>query len=271
MPTLLEVMQGRLGIQEVPGGGNNPVIVGWFKAIGHPEVHDDETSWCACCMSSACLEAGLPMPPTNVNMMARSFLTWGVAVKLDDIQPGDVAVWPRNNSPWQGHVNLVEKVLASGKVQCIGGNQGGLVGGDAVTRAKARDPKEALGFRRPVPATIPALREAGSTEVKRGDSIQNGGILVTAVPTAIAVAHQVLGPPAAPEFTSLPESLTFWQSVLEGAYAVANLVLAHPWLAGTVILGLLCLWTGHRLKAARLAKHEAGMPLSVEVAKLGSA
>jgi hypothetical protein len=35
---LLTVMQSRLGIQEVPGDGDNPVILGWFKAIGHPEV-----------------------------------------------------------------------------------------------------------------------------------------------------------------------------------------------------------------------------------------
>src|SRR5262245_32697517 len=107
MPTLLEVMQSRLGVQEVPGKKHNPIIVGWFEAIGHPEVADDETSWCATALGSAALEAGLPIPPRNVNMMARSWLTWGVKVEPTDVAPGDVAIWPRGDPRgWQGHVNV---------------------------------------------------------------------------------------------------------------------------------------------------------------------
>jgi hypothetical protein len=44
------------------------------------------------------------------------------------------------------------------------------------------------------------------------------------------------------------------------------LVLAHPWLAGTCLVGALLILIGHQLKAARVAKAAAGVPLSSQVA-----
>ena len=270
MATILEIMQSRLGIQEVPGAKDNPVILGWFKAAGHPEVDADEVSWCAACASSACLEAGLPMPPVNVNLMARSFLTWGVKVELDDVQPGDIAVWPRGNSSWQGHVNVVEKV-ADLFVSCIGGNQSGLKGGDAVTRAKPRAKSEALGFRRPVAATVPALRAAGSREIAKGDMTQNAGGALTVLSAAWAAVQSLFGPVDVPAFADLKEGLGWWEMILRGASAVGKLVADHPWLAVTLLGGGVFILLGRQLKAARVAKHAAGMPLSVEVAKMEAA
>ncbi len=269
--TMLSIMESRLGIQEVPGKGNNPIIVGWADAIGHPEVVADETSWCSICMCSAAMEAGAPMPAHNVRMLARSWLTWGVKVEIEDIQPGDVAIWSRGDPRgWQGHVNIVKEVLPDGRIKCIGGNQSAK-GGDAVTITKALDPKTALGFRRAVPATVEALRKAGSSEIKKGDQIQNGGTAVTLIPIVLATAQSMLGPVEVPQFKTLPESLSWWQTLLGGANAVGNLVAAHPWLAGTLVVGLMCVMVGRRLKAARVAKHEAGVPLSAEVAKLAVA
>src|SRR5262245_8547417 len=142
MPSMLEVMEGRLGIQEIPGKKHNPTIVAWATEIGWPSILDDETSWCSICMCSAALEAGLPMPPLSSRPAARSWLTWGVTVSRDDIQPGDVAVWPRGKA-WQGHVSIVKEVLPDGRIKCIGGNQGGLAGGDAVTLTRPMDPQTA--------------------------------------------------------------------------------------------------------------------------------
>jgi uncharacterized protein (TIGR02594 family) len=275
MPTLLEVMQSRIGIQENPSkGAHNPVIVGWFKAVGHPEIHDDETSWCSVCCGSAAADAGLPIPPVNVNMMARSWLTWGVSVPINDIRPGDVAVWPRGNSSWQGHVNVVESV-GDGKVVCVGGNQGGMKGGDAVTRSKPRPIGEALGFRRAVPATVKDLREAGSTTIKQADNKEKLGIIaVFTAPIAKGIEYIVslFGPEEmVPKFASLPEGLTWWQSVLGGVNAVANYALAHPWLAATVFAGL-ALWGLSRIeKRGRVQEHAAGIPIAAEVAKLQGA
>lgn len=269
MATMLEVMESRLGIQEIPGKKHNAIIIGWAAQIGHGEVTEDEVSWCSICACSAAQDAGLPIPPHNIRLLARSWLTWGVKVD-GDIVPGDVAVWPRKEK-WQGHVNVVKEVRTyRGKLQvrCIGGNQGGLKGGDAVTLTDWIDAKGALDFRRAVPATVPDLRKAGSTEIKKADRVQNGGWLVTIIPATIASIKSMFGPVEVPEFASMTDSLSFWQSILGGVNAVGSLIGAHPWLAGTTVVGLLCVLVGNQIKAARVAKHQAGVPLSSEVAKL---
>lgn len=258
----LEVMRSRLGTQEVEGDGNNPVIVGWFKAVGHGEVRDDATAWCAITVGSALKECALPIPPRDVNMMARSFLSYGVKC---DPAPGAIAIWPRGTG-WQGHVNIVESVTPDGMVICIGGNQSGKKGGDAVTRTKPMDPSKALGFRMPVKPTVPALRKAGSTEIKKGDGVQNAGTAIIAIPGAIAAASEILKPiTTPPKLENIGETLTFWQQTIGGVNAVGKLVLENPWLAGTCIVGLFLAWLGSTIKKNRVAKAEAGVPLSAEV------
>lgn len=281
---ILSVMQSRIGIQENPTeAGDNPVIVSWFKATGHPTIVKDSVAWCSVCMASAALEAGIPCPPSNVNTMARSWLTWGEGVPAALVEPGDIAIWPRGdkNGPF-GHVNIVESVNA-GKVVCIGGNQTGMAGGDAVTRAKPRAAKDALGFRRAVPATVPALRKAGSTEIKKADRIQNIGIATTFLGPVIAWFKDVFDPIwdgissvvspmlAMPSFRNVNEGLSFWQTLLGGANAVGKVVLDNPWLAGSLGLGLGACWVGNSIKAARVAKAAAGVPLSNQIPTIEAA
>jgi uncharacterized protein (TIGR02594 family) len=270
MPTLLEVMQSRIGIQEAPGkGAHNPVIVGWFKQVGHPEIHEDEVSWCSVACAAAAIDAGLPIPPVNVNMLARSWLTWGVKVEPKDVRPGDVAIWPRGTSSWQGHVNVVESVF-DGKVGCIGGNQSGMKGGDAVTRSKPRAVSEALGFRRAVPATVKDLREAGSTTIKQNDNLEKTGILTVFFTPIFEGVRAIFGPVDVPKFASLPEGLSWWQSVLKGVNDVGNYVAAHPVLAAVVIAGMGA-WTISRVnKSSRVAEHAAGIPIAAEVKRLAA-
>lgn len=261
----LDIMRSRIGTQEVDGDGNNPVILGWFKAVGHGEIRSDSVAWCSITVGSALVECGLPIPPRDINMMARSYLSYGV--KSDPV-PGAIAIWPRGTG-WQGHVNVVESVTPDGKVICIGGNQSGMAN-DAVTRTKPQDPSKALGFRMPVPATIPALRKAGSTEIKKGDRVQNLGIFATFVAPIIAAAKELLAPiTAVPKIENINDGFSYWQQVIGGANAVAKLALENPWLAGTVFCGLVLAWLGHTIKAARVAKAEAGVPLSSEVPSPG--
>ena len=263
MSDLLTVMQSRLGIQEVPGEGNNPIIVGWFEKIGHKEVHDDATAWCAVTVSSALVECGLPCTPRDVNMMARSYLTYGVACEP---APGAIAIWPRGTG-WQGHVNVVESVTSDGMVVCIGGNQGGLAGGDAVTRTKPMDPSKALGFRMPVKPTVPDLRKAGSTEIKQGDRVQNTGTLMVFLGPIIAAIKELLEPVTqVPKMGSPVEAFDWWKATIQGAQNVAHVVLQNPWLAGVVFAGLVLAWVGHTVKKNRVAKAAAGVPLSAQVA-----
>lgn len=257
----LDLARERLGIQEMPGSENDPTIVGWFKSIGHGEVVADEVSWCSAFASATLKDAGLPIPARNVNLLARSYLTYGVKCEP---KPGAIAVWPRGKA-WQGHVNIVESVTPDGKVICIGGNQS-MRGGDAVTRTKPQDPAGALDFRWPVAPTVPELRKAGSTEIKKGDTLQKAGMAATGISAMIAAIKELLAPiTAVPVHTDINESLSFWQTVLGGANAVSRLVLDNPWLAGTVFLGLAGAWVGHTIKAARVAKAAAGVPLSAQM------
>lgn len=265
----LDVMRDRLGTKEITGKRHNPAIVAMFADVGHPEVEDDETAWCAAATGSALKAVGMPIPPVNVNLLARSYCTYGVKCEP---KPGAIAIWPRGNSKWQGHVNIVEEVTDDGKVICIGGNQSlkGTTG--ALTRTAPLDPAGALDFRWPISPTVPELRKSGSTEIKKGDRVQNLGIFATFIAPIIAVIKEMFAAvPEVPTFTSIPEGLTFTQQIMEGANAVGRLVLDNPWLAGTVIVGGVLAWVGHSIKRARVAKAAAGVPLSVEVAALGSA
>ena len=272
MTTMLEVMQGRLGVQEIPGPKHSAAVIGYFKDAGHPEVVTDEEAWCSVCMDSAALAAGLPMPPVNTNMMAKSWLTWGVSVKPDDVQPGDVAIWPRGDprGPY-GHVNIVEHVTDSRKVICIGGNQGGLKGGDAVTRANPRAIKDALGFRRGVPATVPALRDAGSTTIARADTKEKLGIVAVFLTPIVKGIQALFGPVDVPHFATLPEGISWWTTIMGAANGLADYALLHPYMACTIFAGL-GLWALAQMdKAKRVAEHAAGIPIAAEVAKLEAA
>jgi uncharacterized protein (TIGR02594 family) len=262
MPSLLEIWESRLGIKEVPGKGTNPLIDEWCADAGHPEL-DDNDAWCSVAMASAAKAAGLPFPPPNVNPAARSWLTMGVRVAPGDVQPGDVVVWPRGKASWKGHVNCVQDVRHRGgkvEVRAIGGNQS-----NAVTLTGWADLAGALpnGVRRLVPVSVKALRPH-SSEIKKGDRIQNGGWLVTAISALVATIKELLAPVQVPQFAALPDALTWWQSIMGGANAVWSLVAANPWLAGTVIVGIICVLAGRQLKSKRVEKHAAGVPISSE-------
>lgn len=254
----LDVMRSRIGTKEITGPAHNPMILEMFAMVGHPEVNNDETAWCAACTGSTLKACAMPIPPRNVNLLARSYLTYGIPCTP---KPGAIAIWPRGKSSWQGHVNVVESVTADGKVVCIGGNQS-----NAVTRTKPQDPSTALGFRWPVAPTVPDLRKSGSTEIKKGDRVQNVGTIFAFLGPIIAAIKELLGPvTAVPAHSDITESLSFWQQVLGGANAVGRIVLENPWLAGCVFGGLTLAWVGHTIKKARVAKAKAGIPISSAV------
>jgi uncharacterized protein (TIGR02594 family) len=281
MPTLIEVWDSRLGITEVSGKGNNATILQWCRDAGHPEIITDSTAWCSTSMCSACKEAGLPFPPVNANPMARSWLTMGKGVSIDEAAEGDIVVWPRNglNSIY-GHVNMIRHIKrdADGRtlVRCIGGNQTKAGTEGAVTLTNWTDLAGALpnGIRRMVPATVPALRAAGSSTIKAADRKEKAAILmVFATPVLKGVEYLtgIFGPVDVPTFASLPEGLSWWQAVLGGANVIAGYVVAHPYLALTLVGGL-ALWGFSRMeKSGRVAEHQAGIPIAGEVAKMEAA
>ena len=119
----------------------------YFRDAGHPEVVDDATAWCAAFVGAMLKRAGIG---NTGSLAARSYLKWGEAVDLKDAKPGDIVIFKRGNSTWQGHVAFF--VARSGvMVRVLGGNQA-----DAVNE-RQYPVAQLLGVRRaPKPVVIAA-------------------------------------------------------------------------------------------------------------------
>jgi uncharacterized protein (TIGR02594 family) len=115
-----ERAKSHIGTLEVPGGKHNPKILEWFKKVGHPQIVDDETSWCAAFTGAMLEEAGLE---STKSLLARSYEKWGVEVPLDQALPGDLVVnWRVKPDSWQGHIGFFHG-RKKGKILILGGNQ----------------------------------------------------------------------------------------------------------------------------------------------------
>jgi uncharacterized protein (TIGR02594 family) len=257
-PLWLQLARSDLGLKEVAGTAANRRIVQMYAAVGHGECTSDEIAWCAASTGFWLKSAGLPIPPPNVNLMARSYLTHGVPCEP---KPGAIAIWPRGKSSWQGHVNLVEKVTPDGKVVCIGGNQS-----NAVTRTKPQDASKALGFRWPVAATVRELREAGSTDIEAADTLKKVAVSAGGVAATGAAAQQATAPPVpvVPDITITDASgqITALQLFMEGTANVAKLVFASPWLVAGVLGAVAVYLVARKIERARVRRAELGHTLS---------
>lgn len=98
--------------------GSNPKIKKMFADAGHPEVIDDDVAWCAAFVGSVLKNTGYG---NTGSLAARSYLQYGKRVVVEDIQPGDIVIWKRGDSPWQGHVEIVAKKRGM-FLDVIGGN-----------------------------------------------------------------------------------------------------------------------------------------------------
>lgn len=131
--------------------GDNPKVVAYFKDSGNAGVKDDETAWCAAFVGAMLKRAG---QKGTGKLNARSYLDWGVPVDRKDAREGDIVVFKRGNSSWQGHVAFFVKDNGT-TISVLGGNQSNAVN---VKGYKAAD---LLGIRRapvspkPVAATKP--------------------------------------------------------------------------------------------------------------------
>ena len=136
-----ELALADIGLAEIPGAEHNPKIVEMFLASGHGWVHDDETPWCAASMNKWLSAAGLV---GTGKLNAKSFLTWGQAVKIENARRGDVVVlWRKSPDGPYGHVAFFVRWLPeTGEVELLGGNQG-----DRVCKA-AYDDAKVLAVRR---------------------------------------------------------------------------------------------------------------------------
>lgn len=88
-----------------------------FFKIAKLKVDPAKTPWCAAFVN-ACL-ASCGIKGTGL-LTARSFLKFGK--KTDTPQKGDIVVFKRGNSAWQGHVGFYVKETGTG-ILTLGGNQ----------------------------------------------------------------------------------------------------------------------------------------------------
>ena len=106
------------GVSEVAGDKDNPIIVNYFKEIGHSWVKDDETAWCSAFVNWVAKKEGYEY---SGKLNARSWLSMGDPIGHPEV--GDVVVlWRNNKSSWMGHVGFF--INQNDKyIYILGGNQ----------------------------------------------------------------------------------------------------------------------------------------------------
>jgi len=142
MTTAYDLAKAEVGTVEW-AKGDNPKVVAYFKDSGNPGVMDDETAWCAAFVGAMLRRAGVK---STGALNARSYLDWGKPVDRKDAQPGDVVIFKRGNSSWQGHVAFFVKDRGA-LIDVLGGNQSNAV------NVKGYQAAALLGIRRPPKAT----------------------------------------------------------------------------------------------------------------------
>ena len=103
------------------------------------------TEWCAAFVNAILEIDNIP----NLHdidypypLTARGFLKWGLPVAKDDIQSGDLVIFPRGNQGWQGHVGFYVRTMPNGDWLILGGNQ------DKSVKYSLYKPRRAIGVRR---------------------------------------------------------------------------------------------------------------------------
>lgn len=129
--------------------GDNPKVVAYFKDSGNAGVTTDSTAWCAAFVGAMLARSGIK---GTGKLNARSYLDWGVHVARQDAQPGDVVIFKRGNSSWQGHVAFFVKDRGA-KIDVLGGNQS-----DAVN-VKGYAASQLLGIRRAKASAFPPVSQ----------------------------------------------------------------------------------------------------------------
>jgi uncharacterized protein (TIGR02594 family) len=134
--TAFDLAQRYVGIKEIAGGMNHPLIQWWLSLCGFSLETPDETPWCSAFVNGIAWELRLPR---SKSAAARSWLTVGRPIDLLSAQPGfDVAIIKRGeaqpgaailNAP--GHVGFYAGRDPSGtlgaNIHLLAGNQGNMV------------------------------------------------------------------------------------------------------------------------------------------------
>ena len=116
-PRWLEVATGEIGVEEVPGPGDNPRVIEYHQTTTL-KATDDSVAWCSSFVNWCMKQAGIT---GTGSAAARSWLNWGK--KLDNPRNGCIAVLKRGNNPKNGHVAFYVGD-GNSSIRLLGGNQG---------------------------------------------------------------------------------------------------------------------------------------------------
>lgn len=176
VPPWLVPAKELVGLKEIVGSKHEAKILEFFAEAGHPEIHDDETAWCAAFVGAMLRRGGYA---SSGALNARSYLTYGDALKVP--RRGCIAVFSRGTSGWEGHVAFFLRDLGE-RIEVLGGNQGNAV---SITT----EPKTALlGYRWPSVTSMPVKPPA---PVKPAAPVVTGAVVgaVVGAGTAASVGY----------------------------------------------------------------------------------
>lgn len=145
--------------------GDNPKVVAYFRDSGNAGVKSDATAWCAAFVGAMLHRAG--MQGTG-SLAARSYLKWGDGVNRDQAKPGDIVIFKRGNSQWEGHVAFFVRDNGS-TITVLGGNQADAVNrrayrADALLGIRRMNTSPVADSPRPEPAIKPPVPQARPVE-----------------------------------------------------------------------------------------------------------
>lgn len=114
--------KGEINTREIKGRKHNPRIL-WYHSFTDLGAKTDEVAWCSSFMCAAHEVNGLP---STDSALARSWLKYGEAATG---QVGDIVIFKRGKSSWQGHVGFVARPYKKGDryIYTLGGNQKNMV------------------------------------------------------------------------------------------------------------------------------------------------
>ena len=121
-----DLAQRFTGIKEVGGNVDNPQIMAMLK-LDAKWPSADEVPWCSAFANYICWLARLPR---TKDLRARSWLTIGIGIQLDQAEPGDIVIIKRGkgeqpgpeNTTAQGHVGFYAGISGN-LIEILGGNQ----------------------------------------------------------------------------------------------------------------------------------------------------
>ncbi len=123
----LDLASRFLGIHEVSGSETNPLILGFLK-LDDPWPTDDDIPWCSAFVNFIAFLLGLPR---SKSLKARSWLSVGTSIPLEEAEPGfDIVILSRGPDPQPGpedqsapgHVGFFTELIPP-YIRVLGGNQ----------------------------------------------------------------------------------------------------------------------------------------------------